>query len=173
VQQCTTAEDLDVARLVGRLNRQELHHFTEVGVESADEACGDDQSCLLVFNQEGHDLDGGGLDVIGDRRRRYPVHCGRRIPLAGRCSRVQPWCDVGPDPFAVDQFSDQRGSPGFDQGTAGRKTPALVGVRVRWTEWITGARRAAPAAVLRCALHDYGLLGAVVEGVTLRAAPGR
>jgi hypothetical protein len=58
-----------VARLVGRLDRQQLHHLAEVGVHPAEEARRHQQRRGLVLDQVGHHLDDRVLDLSGELER--------------------------------------------------------------------------------------------------------
>ena len=75
-------EDLDVARLVGGLHRQQLHDLAKMRVNPGQESRRDDQGGLLVLDEVGHELHHGMFDIGGHTSAGVPVDRGRRIPLA-------------------------------------------------------------------------------------------
>ena len=52
-------EHLDVARFVGALDREQLHHLAKVRMQLGDEPARNDQRRRLVLDQVRHDLDDG------------------------------------------------------------------------------------------------------------------
>ena len=124
-------EHLDVPRLVGGLDGQQLHHLAEVRVQLAEQPRRDDQRRLLVLDQVGHELHDGALDLVGQRRAAavqstavagIPLAGGRGArTAAGRCrprrARVR------------SSRAPMRRAARLDERAAGGEAPARVGAR--------------------------------------------
>jgi len=96
-QRRASSEDVDVPSFVGALHRQHLQHFAKVGMDTPHKAGWNDERYLFIFDQVGHDLDHGGLNLGWQIERRIPVDSSRRIPLIGGGLSVQAWRQVRPN----------------------------------------------------------------------------
>ena len=116
-------EHLEVARLVGDLDRQELHHLAEVRMQPTEEPRRHQQRRGLVLDQIRHHLHHRVLDLRRMIGRRVPRDRGRRIPLRRRGLGVEPRGLVGPHRVLVDERQRHVGGAGLDQRAARGQAP--------------------------------------------------
>ena len=81
-----------MARLIGGLHCQQLHHLTEMRVELSNKAAGHNQRGSLILDKVRHDLHHSLFHFIGQIELCIPGNCGGRIPLRGRGLRIQTNC---------------------------------------------------------------------------------
>ena len=127
LEQRPPGEHFDVAGLVGRLDREHLHHFAEVRVQLRDEPARHDQRGGFVLDEVSHDLDDRVFDFVGEIERRIPRDRGRGIPLRGDGLLIDARRVVGPDLDLVGEREVELGRAGFDQRAARGEPPRRGG----------------------------------------------
>ena len=149
-QQAAAGEHLDVARLVGGLDGEQLHDLAEVRVEPAEQPGRDEQRRLLVLDQVRHDLHDGALRSQAARSTgAYQSTAVAGIPLA---RPRRPRTAAGPRrPRRARVRSSRRRSAGRRPRRArrGRPGPRLASARCVRRAVAAPARRASRQ---RCSL---------------------
>ena len=178
LEQRASGEYLDVPRLVGHLNREDLYHFLEVRVDLAEEARRHEQRGVLVLDQVCHELYDRVLHLGRQVERCVPVDGRVGIPLrsGGLCVKASGL--VRPDFGLHGEGEMKLGRSRLDRGPARGQAPGSF--RVVDDRSLLARRSfarlfgAAPAAGLGAAADhpcDNGR-GSRLELVALGAAPG-
>jgi hypothetical protein len=110
---------VNVARLVGGLDREQLHDLAKVRMNVGQEASGHQQRGDLVLDQVGHHLHDRVFHLVGQLDRGVPRNRHVRVPLGRHGAFVQAPGVLGPHGRFVGQWKIEFGPAGFDERSTG------------------------------------------------------